>query len=89
MANDEKKVLKLGLLSAGGKLTIDNGFLRYQHPYGSRFEVMLKDIQTVTIDMGSFGKSALRIVGAGTELANVTMPTTWAQKCRDWILANK
>ena len=85
----DAKVLKLGLLSAGGKLTIDNGFLRYQHPYGARFEVLVKDIQTVTIDIQSASKTALRIVGAGTELANVTMPAPWAQKCRDWILANK
>lgn len=76
-------------MAAGGKLTLDGMFLSYRHPYGKTFRVPIKDIQTVTVDVLGWGKGMLKIIGGGTELAKAKMPFTWANKCQDWILANK
>ena len=90
MQNGEKKVLKIGgFIGAGGKLTIDGLFLSYQHPYGRTFRVPIKDIDTVTVDELGWGKGMLKIIGHGSELASSKMPIPWANKCQEWILANK
>jgi hypothetical protein len=81
--------MRIGLLGAGGKLTIKDGFLNYQHPYGRTFKVQLKDIDTVTVDTGSWGKGKLKIIGKGVILVEEKMPISWANKCQGWILNNK
>ena len=83
------KVLKLGPLSVGGKLKIENGFLSYQNPYGRTFRVLVKDIETVTVDTKGWGSGILKIIGRGTELAVEKMPINWANKSQAWILENK
>lgn len=77
---------KIGLLGAGGKLKVENGFLSYQHPYARSFRVRIADIQTVTIDTGSWGSGFLKVIGNGTVLAEEKMPVPWAEKCQTWIL---
>lgn len=85
----ENKIFKLGLFGAGGKLKIENGFLSYQHPYGRTFRVLVKDIETITVDTKGWGSGILKIIGRGTELAIEKMPINWANKCQAWILENK
>ncbi len=78
--------LSIGLLGFGGKLVIDNGMLRYTHPYGKSFSVLLKDIDTVTLDGAGMGKVALKLIGRGAVLAEAEMPKHWGEKCQAWIL---
>ncbi|MDD4333416.1 MAG: hypothetical protein PHT51_04875 [Patescibacteria group bacterium] len=85
--NDEK--LSIGLLGAGGKLIIKDGFLNFSHPYGKTFKVLIADIDTVVVDAVGMGKGELKIIGKGTELAKVKMPIPWANKCQEWILTRK
>ena len=81
-----KDKLSIGLFGAGGKLVIEEGLLRYSHPYGKTFSVTMKDIETVTISGTGMGRAELRIIGRGTTLAEVTMPISWGNKCQAWIL---
>lgn len=81
--------MQIGLLGAGGKLKFEAGFLSFQHPYGRAFRVLVKDIETVVIDVKGLGKGILKIIGHGTELASAEMPIAWANKCQAWILENK
>lgn len=84
------KQLKIGLFAAGGKLTMDDTFLKYQHPYGAAFRVPLAEIKTVTVDTTvGWGKAMLKIMGDGMELASAKMVVGWANKCQEWILANR
>lgn len=85
----ENKILKLGLFGAGGKLTIEGGFLNYKHPYGRTFRIPTKDVETVSVDVKGLGKGILKIIGHGAELASAEMPITWANKSQAWILENK
>lgn len=86
----ENKVFKIGFLGAGGKLEINSGFLSYKSPYANKnFKVQLSDIDTVSLAPGGLGKSVLKVIGKGTDLASVIMPTDWANKSQEWILANK
>lgn len=89
MASLDKKTYKIGTFGVGGKLTLDDMFLAYQHPYGRTFRVPVKDIQSVTVDVIGWGKGTLKIIGNGAELAREKMPISWANKCQEWILKNK
>jgi len=84
-----KKVYRVGLLGAGGKLTIKDGFLEFKHPYARTFRVAVQNIDTVTVDVKSRGSGILKIIGQGTTLAQAKMPIIWANKCQSWILENK
>jgi len=77
-----------GFLGAGGKLIIEDEFLKYKHPYGKRFSVRLNDVDTVSTDALRGGKAKLKIIGKGTVLAEIDMPIPWAEKCQKWILNN-
>ncbi|MFA6527586.1 MAG: hypothetical protein WCT20_04135 [Candidatus Babeliales bacterium] len=88
MTNSSKK-MNIGFLGAGGKLVIDHMFLSYSHPYGHKFKVPSKDVETVIVDDIGWGKAKLKIIGRGTELASAKMPIPWANKCQEWILENK
>jgi hypothetical protein len=83
-----KKILRLAF-GAGGTLKMENGFLSYQNPYGRTFRVLIKDIETVTVDVKGWGNGILKIIGKGTELAQEKMPVMLANKCQSWILENK
>jgi len=86
----ENKVFKIGFMAAGGKLEINNGFLSFKSPYANKnFKIQLSDIETISLAPGGTGKSLLKIIGRGTDLASVIMPTSWADKSQEWILANK
>lgn len=85
----KEKILRIGLLGAGGTFKMDGTMLHYQHPYGRFFTVPLKDIQTVSVDSAGWGKCFLKIVGGGTELAKEKMPVSWAKQAQAWILENK
>lgn len=78
--------LSIGFLGAGGKLVIENGMLRFSHPYGKTFSVPVRDIETVSLDTAGMGKSSLKVIGRGTVLAETTMPKSWGEKCQGWIL---
>ena len=86
---NNKIIYRIGLLGMGGKLTIEDGFLRYQNPYAHTFRVPLRDISTVAVDDVGWGKAMLKVIGNGVELAKAKMPLTWANECQDWILKNK
>lgn len=79
--------MKIGLLGAGGTLKIKDGYLSFLNPYGKTFRVMVSDIETVVVDVVSMGQGELKIIGHGTELAKTKMPSTWANKCQEWILS--
>lgn len=86
----ENKVFKIGFMATGGKLEINNGFLSFKSPYANKdFKIQLSDIETVTLAPGGYGKSLVKIIGRGTDLASVLMPTSWANKTQEWILANR
>lgn len=92
MENAEKKVCKLGLLGSGGKLWIEDGFVNYRGMYGGYFKVRCADIQAVNVDMEGkmlSTKAKLRLIGAGVDLANVSMYRNLAEQARDWIISNK
>ncbi len=82
------KIRPLGFLGAAGRLTIHNGFLSYQHPYGATFRVSIADIKTVTVDTAGWGKATLKVLGDGVELANATMTVGVARAAQMWILNN-
>jgi hypothetical protein len=85
----DKKVLRIGLLGAGGTLKIESDFLSFQHPYGKTFRIPIADIETAAVDAKGLGKGILKIIGHGVELATVEMPVKWANDCQTWLLANK
>lgn len=93
MANEEKKICKLGSwLAPIGKVWIEDGYVIYRGTYGGHFKVRLADIQIVNADMGGRSlstKAILRLIGGGVDLAAVEMNRLAAEQARDWILANK
>ena len=91
MADEEKKVHKLGFLGAGGKLWIEDGFVCYRGMYGGHFKVRLADVQIVNADMEGkllSTKATLRLIGGGVDLAAVRMTRPFAEEARDWIIGN-
>lgn len=84
------KTFKLGLLGIGGKVTIDDSFLKYSAggPLGKKFRVALKDITAVSVQESHWGNSYVKILGNGTELASTRIPANWAFKLQDWLLEN-
>lgn len=65
----------------------DGIMINYRGPYGTSFRVPKSQIQVVTVDTSSAGKSTLKLIGSGTVLASVTLPTPWAQGAQDWMCA--
>ncbi len=74
-----------GLLS-GQVFTLDDQFLSYKNAYGKYATVPRSSIQTVTVDAKGWGKSILKIIGQGTELASIQMPHPWAAKTQKWLI---
>jgi len=56
-----------------------------QGVYGQTLDVLLADIQSVSTSHAGFGKAELRVNGGGTTLANVKMPSKWAEKAAAFI----
>lgn len=83
------KKYRIGGVLAGQTITITDDLLKYQSAYNKRFSVSLSQIDTVTVDTAKgFGKSKLKIVGAGSTLAELEIPSNWATKAQAWLLAN-
>jgi hypothetical protein len=74
---------------AGQTFAMDDSDLSYQSAYGKSFRVRRADIGTVVVDAVGAGKARLKIIGHGTDLASVELPTTWAEKARTWILDHR
>lgn len=79
-------VLKPGGFLSGQTFTLDANFLAYKGAYGKKAVIPRSAIETVIIDVKGFGKSTLRIVGHGTDLANIVMPNSWCEKTQRWLL---
>jgi len=69
--------------------TLTDTLLKFSGAYVGSFIVARKDIETVTVDQKSMGKSELKLIGKGTTLASVVLPTNWSKKSMEWILKNK
>jgi len=70
----------------GYQFKTDNNWLSYKSIYGKNFRVLLKDIESVSVDTAGLGKGKLKINGKGTTLAEVELPMTWAGKAQEFIL---
>lgn len=79
-------VFKPGGFLALQTFTIDGKLLKYVGAYGKYATVPISSISTVTISPVSWGKSSLKIVGQGTDLANIIMATPWCMKTQEWLL---
>ena len=80
--------LKPGGFLSGQVFTLDDKFLSYKNAYGKKATVPRSAITTVVIDTKGMGKSDLKIIGQGSELARITMPNPWCEKTQRWILEN-
>ena len=81
-----KNVLKPGGFLSGQVFEIDDRFLTYKNAYGKKASVPKSAITTVVIDAKGMGNSTLKIVGQGTDLANIDMPNPLCEKTQRWIL---
>lgn len=86
MGREAPSKLSFGL--GGYRFKIENGLLKYRTIYGKGFTVRLKDIQTASVDEAGRGKGTLKLVGAGTTLAQITLPRPWAEKVQEFVLQN-
>ena len=77
---------KPGGLLAGQVFTLDDNFLKYKNAYGKYATVPKKSIQTVVIEPIKAGKSSLKIIGQGTDLASIEMPHPWCEKTQLWLM---
>lgn len=84
MNNTEKFAPWFGLF---GKMKIKNGYVEYSSPYARSVRVRLADIETVTIDQRGWGKTELRIVGKGTDLAKIPFSGNAGNKYQEWLLS--
>ena len=79
--------LNFGLF--GYRFKIKNGLLTYRSAYGKSAVVCVSDIDTVTTDTAKgMGKGALKIIGHGAVLAEITLPRPWVEKAQRFILTN-
>jgi len=60
--------------------------LSYKNAYGKYATVPRNSIETVTVDAKGRGKSLLKIIGKGTELAQIELPHSWAVKTQRWLI---
>lgn len=82
------KKFQPGGFLGGQTFTLDDKFLKFQGAYKGAFTVPVSQIETVTTDQVKAGTSELKILGKGTVLASVQLPTPWAEKSMLWILEN-
>jgi hypothetical protein len=81
-----KATFKPGGILSGQKFTLDEKFLSYKNAYGKYATVPCSSISTVTVDTKGFGSSTLKIIGSGTELANIKLPHSWAAATQKWLM---
>jgi hypothetical protein len=86
-SSPEGASLAIGGLLAGHTLREHDGFFEWKHIYGKGFKVPASAVQTVLVEKTGWGKSTLKVVGAGTELARVPdLPHGWAEQAQAWLL---
>lgn len=81
-----KETFRPGTFLSGQVFTLDEHTLSYKNAYGKIATVPRSAIQTVVIDAKGRGKSILKLIGQGTELASVELPNPWAVKTQAWLL---
>lgn len=67
------------------RFAVDEVYVTYKSVYGARFRVPKKNIEAVTIE-GGVGKSVVKLTGAGNTLAEVELPTAWAEKVQTCLM---
>jgi hypothetical protein len=82
-------LIKFSPTLSGQTFTMDEKDLKFVGTYNGHFVVRRADIETVTTSVVSAGKSQLRVIGKGTDLATVILPASWAESARNWILDHK
>jgi hypothetical protein len=84
----EKRVLKFGIpMMPSFQLIADERFLEARNEYNQKiFRVSLADIDGVSVDQGSWGKSAIKIMGKGNVLAETKIVTSWAEKAQEFVM---
>ena len=82
-------MIKFSPTLSGQTFTMDEKDLKFVGTYNGHFVVRRADIETVTTSVVSAGKSQLRVIGKGTDLATVVLPASWAESARNWILDHK
>lgn len=82
----KKEVFHPGSILSGQTFTLDEQFISYRNAYGKYATVPRKAIQAVTVDAKGRGKSVLKLVGQGTELASIELPHPWAAKAQRWLM---
>lgn len=80
-----KETFKPGGILSGQKFVIEDEILTYKNAYGKYARVKLKDIETISIEPKRMGSSIVKIIGKGTELANIELPYSWATKTVNWL----
>jgi hypothetical protein len=83
---NNKNERKLSFALGGYTFTSDNQYLSYKSIYGKFFRVARKDIESVSLDKGGFGKNIIKINGRGTTLAQLEMSKLWAEKAQEFIM---
>jgi hypothetical protein len=81
-----KQTFKPGGFLSGQVFTLDDQLFSYKNAYGKYATVPRKSIQTVVIDAKGRGHSTLKLIGAGTELAKIDLPNSWARKTMEWLI---
>jgi len=81
-----KKVFRPGGMLSGQVFELDDIFLSYKNAYGKKATVQRSAITTVVIDTKGAGKSTLKIIGQGAELASIVMPNFWCEKTLRWLI---
>jgi hypothetical protein len=81
-----KETFRPGSILSGQVFTLDEHTLSYKNAYGKMATVPRSAIQTVVIDTKGRGKSILKIIGQGTELAKIELPNPWATKTQAWLI---
>lgn len=83
---NNKNERNLSFALGGYIFTSGDQYLSYKSVYGKFFRVARKDIESVSLDEGGFGKNIIKINGRGTILAQLEMPKTWAEQAQEFIM---
>lgn len=83
---NNKNERKLSLALGGYVFTANDDYVSYRSIYGKFFRVARKDIDSVSLDKGGFGKNIIKINGKGTTLAELEMPKQWSEKAQEFIM---
>jgi hypothetical protein len=79
---------KYGNIMMPDRFWTDENYFYYKNIYrlGQRGRILKADIETASIIPLKMGKSRLEIVGRGTTLMTVDLPTPWAEGAQTFVL---